>query len=169
MKEVINMNNENNKFHGLDLAKPYKSLDDYNFLLWSTPMVYSQDITKSVMPNYKELDEEVVSLVYQAVSKAVNELKNSDRILITQRELDELQVLRERQNEKNKEVEALAIEYGSLTIARVLVSNVLAGYGNAGNKRSDGYQVAKKWCVEQGLFSDIEYRAINGLPAIEFD
>lgn len=163
------MNNETKKIHVLDLAKPYKSLEDYNFLLWSTATVFSQDITKSVLPNYKELDEEVVSLVYQAVSKAVNELKNSDRILITQRELNELQILRERQEEKNKEIEALTLEYGSLKIARVLVANVLGGYGNAGNKRSDGYQVAKKWCVEQGLFSDIEHRAINGLPAIEFD
>ena len=160
------MSNETKKIHVLDLAKPYKSLEDYNFLLWSTATVFSQDITKSVLPNYKELDEEVVSLVYQAVSKAVNELKNSDRILITQRELNELQILRERQEEKTKEVEALAIEYGSLGIVRVLVANVLAGYGNAGNKRSDGYQVAKKWCMEQGLFFDIEYRAINGLPAI---
>ena len=163
------MNNETKKINVLDLAKPYKSLDDYNFLLWSTATVFSQDITKSVLPNYKDLDEETVSLVYQAVSKVVNELKNSDRILITQRELNELQILRERQEEKNKEIEALTLEYGSLGIARVLVANVLAGYGNAGNKRSDGYQVAKKWCVEQGLFSDIEYRAINGLPAIEFD
>lgn len=163
------MNNETKKIHVLDLAKPYKSLDDYNFLLWSTATVFSQDITKSVLPNYKELDEGTVSLVYQAVLKVVNELKNSDRILITQRELDELQVLRERQNQRDKEVEALAIEYGNLGIARVLVSNILTEYGNAGNKRSDGYQVAKKWCVEQGLFSDIEYRAINGLPAIEFD
>ena len=161
------MNNETKKIHVLDLAKPYKSLDDYNFLLWSTATVFSQDITKSVLPNYKELDEEVVSLVYQAVSKAVNELKNSDRILTTQRELNELQILRELQNQRNREVEALAIEYGSLEIARVLVANTLTAYGNAGNKRSDGYRVAKKWCVEKGLFYDIEHRAVNGLPASE--
>ena len=64
----MNMNNETKKIHVLDLAKPYKSLEDYNFLLWSTATVFSQDITKSVLPNYKELDEVVVSLVYQAVS-----------------------------------------------------------------------------------------------------
>ena len=166
-KEVMNMNNKNNKFHGLDLAKPYESIDDYNFLLWYTAIDYSQDITKFMIPNYKEMDEEIVSLVYRAVLKAVQELTNSDRILITQRELNEFRILRERQEEKTKEVEVLAIEYGSLEIARVIVANVLAEYGNAGNKRSDGYRIAKKWCVENGLFEAIEYRGINGLPANE--
>lgn len=161
------MNNETKKIHVLDLAKPYTSLDNYNFLLWSTPIAFAQDITKSVIPNYKEINAETVALVYQAVLKAVQELNNSERILITRRELDELKTLKDKQDEKIKQLEALTIEYGSLAIARIVVSNVLAEYGNAGNKRSDGYQVAKEWCVEKGLFEDIEHRAVNGLPASE--
>ncbi|MCC9273606.1 MAG: hypothetical protein K8V42_04880 [Enterococcus aquimarinus] len=160
------MNNETKKIHVLDLAKPYTSLDNYNFLLWSTPIAFAQDITKSVIPNYKEINAETVALVYQAVLKAVQELNNSERILITRRELDELKTLKDKQDEKIKQLEALTIEYGSLAIARIVVSNVLAEYGNAGNKR-DGYQVAKEWCVEKGLFEDIEHRAVNGLPASE--
>lgn len=153
----------------LDFANEFTSLDKYNFLLWSTPIVFAQDIVKSVLPDYKNTDDETAYLIYKAVTKAISELKEADRIKITPREYEEFEIMKQNQERKEHDFQNILSEYGDLRVSRVIMANVLASYGNAGNNRSDGYLIAKKWCIEQGIFSDIEHRALNGLNGRSYE
>lgn len=157
------------RIESLDYANKFTSLDQYNFLLWSAPISFAQDIVKSVIPNYKDADDETIRLVYKAVTKVISELKEADRIKITPREYEEFEIMKQNQERKEQDFQNILAEYGDLRVSRVIMANVLASYGNAGNNRSDGYLIAKKWCIEQGIFSDIEHRALNGLNGRSYD
>lgn len=157
------------RIESLDYANEFTSLDQYNFLLWSAPISFAQDIVKSVIPNYKDADDETVRLVYKAVTKVISELKEADRINITPREYAEFEIMKQNQARKEQDLQNILSEYGDLRVSRVIMANVLASYGNAGNNRSDGYLIAKKWCIEQGIFSDIEHLALNGLNGRSYE
>lgn len=157
------------RIESLDYANEFTSLDQYNFLLWSAPISFAQDIVKSVIPNYKNADDETVRLVYKAVTKAISELKEADRINITPREYAEFEIMKQNQERKEQDFQNILAEYGDLNVSRVIMANVITTYGNSGNNRSDGYLMAKKWCIEQGVFSDVEHRALNGLNARSYE
>lgn len=157
------------RIESLDYANEFTSLDQYNFLLWSAPISFAQNIVKSVIPDYKNVDDETVHLVYKAVTMAISELKEADRINITPREYAEFEIMKQNQARKEQDFQNILSEYGDLRVSRVIMANVLASYGNAGNNRSDGYLIAKKWCIEQGIFSDIEHRALNGLNGRSYE
>ncbi|MGM0181656.1 hypothetical protein IGK74_000556 [Enterococcus sp. AZ150] len=157
------------RIESLDFANEFTSLDRYNFLLWSAPIVFAQDIVKSVIPDYKTADDETVHLVYKAVTMAISKLKEADRINITPREYAELKIMQEQKARKEQDFQNILAEYCDINVSNVLMANVLTTYGNAGNNRSDGYLIAKKWCIEQGVFSDIEHRALNELNGRSYD
>lgn len=152
--------------HSLDFAKPFESIDDYNFLFWGTDTTMAQDIVKKLIPDYKTCDKEIVKYAFQAALMAINAFQMSQRIVITDREREQLELGKKRQKNREKELDILKKEYGSETVARVLQANIYTQYSNNGGSRSDGYEVAKAWCIEQGTFDEIEYRAINHLPAL---
>lgn len=157
------------RIESLDFANEFTSLDRYNFLLWSAPILFAQDITKSVIPDYKTADDETVHLIYKAVTMAISKLKEADRINITPREYAEFKIMQEHKARKEQDFQNILAEYGDINVSRVIMANVLTTYGNAGNNRADGYLMAKKWCIEQGIFSDIEHRALNGLNGRSYE
>ena len=76
----------------------------------------------------------------------------------------EQEFLEKFRDDKKKARQEVIAKYGEKKGA-ILFENVMAGYGNRGNKRVNGYFAAKKWLKEQGLYEDIKYRALNGLPS----
>lgn len=151
------MNKENT--HVLTFAKEYDNLDDYNFLKWGTMIGLPQDLFKKLVPNYEELDGEEFNIAMKVCSTLIRELQANNRIVITDKEKAEIERLKHIEEQKEQDLQELAEIYG-LRNAKVLMANVMTAYGNAGNPRGD-YQTAKKWCEEQGIYDEIERKALG--------
>lgn len=161
MTQLVQNNNKSKSF-----AKPYQSLNDYNFLNWGSYITMAQDVAKKIIPNYEECDHEIKKMVAAAANTVLTELAKEKRIVITDREKKEHEVAEHRQISRDRELEELTKKYGSIKVARVIIANVYTHYLNAVGKSDSDYEIAKAWCIEQGIFAGIEYRGIHGLPAI---
>ncbi|WP_413509824.1 hypothetical protein [Carnobacterium maltaromaticum] len=159
--------NENTLTKQRSFAKTYESLDDYNLIDWGGCTALAQDVVRKVIPNYNDCDSETIRHATNAAIKVIYELKKVERIVMTEHEYKKYEVAKQRQLSRDNEQKELAEQYGSIKVASVIGTNVRTSYLNAGgNPRCDGYESAKLWCVDQGIFDEIERRAILGLPAI---
>ncbi|MGO2082476.1 hypothetical protein [Vagococcus sp.] len=143
----------------LTFAKEYESLDDYNFLKWGTMIGLPQDLFKKLVPNYEELEGKEYEITMKVCSTLIRELQANNRIVITDKEKAEIERLKQVEEQKENDLAELSVIYGNKN-ARVLMSNVMTAYGNAGKPKGD-YHTAKKWCEEQGIYDEIERRALG--------
>jgi len=141
-------------------AKTFESLNDYNFLNWESFITLYFDMEKKVIPNYEDCSKETVEYVQNAVHAVLIELRKADRIVITECEKTAQEASKKRQLQRDEELKQLIEEYNSEEVAKAICANVYTKYLNVTGDKTANYQSALKWCVDLGIFNEIENRAL---------